>query len=549
MKGTTYHILVPLASGMLLGTWLPTVYAAETCVKNDPEDKQVCASVPGHTPPNPVLDFIVTYDANDDNPDVALIEGNTWTVYSEVVSTGVAANIGDIFIHEDADTGDTFTLTVKNGTGNGADDVGSMDLDGAAVSGWTGWSSIQDSLIGGNVSGDIEVSGNGTTGGKLIGITIISGGVSGKLIAEAIEPDPALGIGLFTVSGSVSDTIDIGTIAASQTVTITGVVTDPDSSDTDEDVTIDALAGTFQVNGVLNDSNLRIRVADLNGSGTLKLNGGQWFTGELILENGIDDANGEVFINFLDGTVDLNDKDVDGDLLLAYTRASGEVVNGGAITGSVLFGYNSQAASASFGSAEFSSIALGGSFSVLNVDFSGDLTIDHDVAGELNLTNSDLDGSLSIGGDLASTSDINIDGGVTANGELTIDGECEGDIVIDTSTASGSLIHLAGGLASTGTVIVNDGEGNYNAGGTITVGSLSGNPVGGNYDGQILIRDETGSCTGTFGDLDGVIRIAVCDDDENDHYICVEGDIDGSITKVDATCQNPAPDTICLGCQ
>ncbi len=184
-------------------------------------------------------------------------------------------------------------------------------------------------------------------------------------------------------------------------------------------------------------------------------------------------------------------------------------------------------------------------------DYDGDMIVQGDAGGDFDFE-ADLSGTLTIDGILDNGSDLAVGESLTSTAEITIKDDCEGDIIVGTSTASGSVIHLEGGLQSTGTVTINEDEGDHDAGGTIAVGSLSGDPIAGDYDGSITVKDNSASgCSGSYGDLDGVVRIAVCDDnDAADHTVCVEGDVNGSISVVGGgVCSASPKSAVCFGCQ
>ena len=108
------------------------------------------------------------------------------------------------------------------------------------------------------------------------------------------------------------------------------------------------------------------------------------------------------------------------------------------------------------------------------------------------------------------------------------------------------MIHCKSGLGSTGSIVINTSQGNFNAAGSITVGSTGFTPITGDYDGCIHIQGEFGG-TGNGGDLDGQILIAVCDDEtssdpEFDHNVCVDGDVHGTIDVVNSSCANQPSD-------
>lgn len=136
---------------------------------------------------------------------------------------------------------------------------------------------------------------------------------------------------------------------------------------------------------------------------------------------------------------------------------------------------------------------------------------------------------------------VAVGGALTGTAKITVDGVCDGDISVGENTTSNTLIHCKSGLGATGSIVINASAGNFNANGSITVGSGAFAPITGDYDGCILIQDEAG--TGKGGDLNGQIRIAVCDDETPsdpgfDHNVCVRGDVNGTIQVINSSCAN-----------
>lgn len=121
--------------------------ADPVCVTNSGSTERVCVEWGKQAPPEED-DFDVDYSCQgcSDAPDVELKTGDTgWVMYSEVISSGVAANIGALTTTDS----DNYGVKIAKGTAAGAANVGSMVLspDGASYS-----SSI---LSGSKISGDL----------------------------------------------------------------------------------------------------------------------------------------------------------------------------------------------------------------------------------------------------------------------------------------------------------------------------------------------------------------------------------------------------------
>lgn len=217
--------------------------------------------------------------------------------------------------------------------------------------------------------------------------------------------------GSLVIGGDLSGTVSVGTVEQHATFQVLGAVTD--------DLTFSDLSGSVLLDGNIIDSHVTIKVTDMNSGGDLELNGGgpsAWFPGTIVLENGIPDAGSDVFVQWFDGTIDLDGGDVVGDLLLAYVRAgtTAQALDGGAIYGNVLWGYLSlYGITAAGGNASFTGIRSGGVFHTLNVDLTGDITFtgagSTDVDGDIWIENNGLaeSGSITIGGNLGG--DVTID--------------------------------------------------------------------------------------------------------------------------------------------
>lgn len=153
-----------MALVVMTGTFMivPRVVAGTTCDDNAGNSPWVCVSHPDLNPPTS-QHFTFSF-ADTSNPDVVLKVGGDWTVSSQVDDEDdTPANIGDISIDPAVDSDEDFSLTLLNGTGAGAANVATIDLDD---SDWTGHSSITDGHISGNLSGDVTLVKPGRAGAR-----------------------------------------------------------------------------------------------------------------------------------------------------------------------------------------------------------------------------------------------------------------------------------------------------------------------------------------------------------------------------------------------
>jgi cytoskeletal protein CcmA (bactofilin family) len=149
----------------------------------------------------------------------------------------------------------------------------------------------------------------------------------------------------------------------------------------------------------------------------------------------------------------------------------------------------------------------------------------------------------------AATATIDVNGALLGSAKIFVEGLYGGDLTIGTYTGGLSLIHLEGGLDSGGCVKVNASEEDYHSYGTIHVGVEEPypSPLGDiSYYGSIEIEKEADPGTGG-GDLNGVIRVVGCHDEEADPLdICIRGDENGTVSLVQTGC-DPIVGRDCLG--
>lgn len=135
----------------------------------------------------------------------------------------------------------------------------------------------------------------------------------------------------------------------------------------------------------------------------------------------------------------------------------------------------------------------------------------------------DVSGQILIGEELASTGSIDVDG-------LVI-----GQVVVNGETQVGSSIAL-GGIAASGSVRVNDTQGDFNANGNIVVSGVGSafQPTV-EFDGCIGVK---GNGSGSYGDLNGRILVTGCHATADDLNICIDGNVNGAVTIRQYSCLN-----------
>lgn len=400
----------------------------------------------------------------------------------------IAGDLGwQIWSVEDSNPGDigridclhdaNYGLKILDGSsGAGARHVVDIDLH---VSNESNYSRITTARITGNLSGDVYVqrSASTGTGGDIVSLTV-DGNMSGDIDAEVVSTGIWIG-GDLSGTIDITDKLDGATLSVSEEVTSTARID------------IDEVAGYSLL---------------LFGTSSSAYD----FDGDLILGNGVPAAANVVIYDELGrtGTIDLNNGDVVGDLAI-YGGGAGQIIYGGDAGSSVSLASGSS--NTFSGQATFSSVT-GSIGTSSHANLNGLLTI-----------TGDMDGLIYVGGDLGS------------QGRIKVDGLCDSWIRIDRQTVALSLIHLGGGLGADGKISVNYDAGGHDANGDIYIGQVISTPLPSvTYDGLIEILE--GAATG--GDLNGDITVAGCHATADDLDLCVEGDVNGTLTIIQAGCSN-----------
>ncbi len=286
-------------------------------------------------------------------------------------------------------------------------------------------------------------------------------------------------------------------------------------------------------------------IVDVAGKLTLTIEEDKAFSGTLTLAS---QSGGE--IELLDGgnlagtiTVTGNmsaSEEGDGMVVDGDITSTGRIEVNGGLSGN-LFVNESCSGTIDVGQTLTGSISIAGALQG-DIETGSHLTGSIDVAGEMTYTASltvagSLNGDLSFGQsvdgtihaltELGSSGSISIVKKLKARGRILVDDLCYGAISVGEDTVDLSLIHVIDGIASTGSITINDSAGNFNADGDIRVGTTNVtpplDPV--TFDGSILIKD---NAFGSGGDLGGTIRVVGCHATDDPLDICLCGGDGGS---------------------
>lgn len=489
---------------------------------------EVCVEWSQQANPEESSDYFVDFtDAS--NPVVELKTADlAWVVYATLVSNGNPANIGTLGLQDPAPSGEDFEVTIANGAGAGAANVGTINLDDA---GFTGYSSIGGgSEITGNL-GDLTVQADGGgDGGEVVSFDV-GGNVAGDVTVVTLS-------GSFLVIGEVtsSASITIGSISGGQLWV---------GCDLSANVTVSGILGPGANVIVIGDvgSTATVEIEDFEGySGVFFGAGGAGtdFAGVLKLNSGIPGLSSRAHINGgFTGRIDLTNDEVNGTGLHLWEGGSGSIVNGGAVIGTVTLAGSGGTFTFS-GDATFDSVS--GTIRTLGSSVvTGDINVQNDVSGNIDI--GELSGDLEIRGDLTSSGSVTIDGAlgspVSAGiGRVMVTGACDGAIAVAEQTDRLTLIHCLGGLGSGATIEVNTSKGKLDAGGTIHIGPVTYFSLPDiTFDGCIRIYNDG---VGSGGALTGAITVVGCHAlPLEDLNICIDGNDNGNVTIEQDGCSDP----------
>ncbi|MCH8253473.1 MAG: hypothetical protein IID36_13580, partial [Planctomycetes bacterium] len=415
-----------------------------------------------------------------------------------------------------------------------------------------------DLKIGGNLSGLLDV--DSATGTQFHYEIDIAGDVSGTIELGSMFA------AWVRVGGDLTGTYKVTEVMARSCMVVNGGVTATSLIDVADMTSVQGdPTGTYPSGIVLNKN----------------CNGGtcEDTAGSIILHEGLRINQTLVVYGTLASSadIDLKSKPMAG-LILLSKGGAGDIINGGTVTQSVVINGNTfhceptafavcdegnmtcdvilgdSAGDTFSGQASFSGVADDGEVHAEDVDgsikFVGDMAGTIDINGTLggkgnvyivgNLTST---GTLSVGedvkGDIDITGDhdgtIAVTGSLAGLGRILVDGPADGGIVIGEENVALTLINLAAGLGSNGTIVINDSQGNFNANGTIHSGptAIGDPPVGTKFDGCIRVKDNG---SGLFGSLGPFARIEVVGCLAHDIDICIDGDDNGKIRLAQMGC-------------
>ena len=115
-------------------------------------------------------------------------------------------------------------------------------------------------------------------------------------------------------------------------------------------------------------------------------------------------------------------------------------------------------------------VTSGGTVNITN-DLRGDLTVQGNCEGLLSVGNK-LWGDLMLNGAGTNTGTIDVGGTLVRYGRIVSEGLYDGVLNIGEAMRLATLIHLNGGLGANGQVTINASEGDFSALGTIHVGPV-----------------------------------------------------------------------------
>jgi len=382
----------------LIGLCLAESSASEVCKNNSGNTKRVCLDWSQGSAPVETTDFTVDYNCGgcSDDPAVDLKTGDTaWVLYSEVISTGAAANIGALTTTDS----DNYAVKIANGTGPGAADVGSMVLSPSGDN----YSSLKDSYVYSVAGGFLLKETSAGVGGIADGVSVGGGGIAGSVIVPKVQS--------LTIS-SVGGDLDIGEILSDGTLDLTS------TDESNIDIGVMRSDATFRVEYNLGtDTQLTI--------GTLE-------SGALIELASYAPAYPDVY-----GDITLTNGLPAGATLLVHRSVKSTSVvdlNGAALAGTL------EVEGSFEGTLNAGSVATTGSV---------DITGPYDTAGGMNISG-DVDGAIELGLSLEGDIDIggNLDGSITTTLlDVTIDvgGNLTGTVTVENSTTcSGNVLAKSG---------------------------------------------------------------------------------------------------------
>ncbi len=391
--------------------------ADPVCVTNSGSTERVCVEWGKQAPPEED-DFDVDYSCQgcSDAPDVELKTGDTgWVMYSEVISSGVAANIGALTTTDS----DNYGVKIAKGTAAGAANVGSMVLspDGASYSS----SILSGSKISGDLTGNLTLQKSSGGEGGAVDLTI-DGDTEGDIQAADIV--------YLSIGGSLSGDIGsqeerVGDISGSLSVDDAGTAS----------IYLENLSGSLIIDGDLKALDINDDVGDEEASATLQV----WDT----LSDSLD-IGGDVYGNIY---VMRNTADVTG----------GTVKEGSQVTLAQSGSSYPYIGTATFTAVESAGLVMTCGTPLGSAEEVGKIHITGDVAGRVRAwipgsAGLAAKGQIEIGGNLSGSVEvgtgalgvIEIGGEVTATGHVEVTGDFAGELTIVGDIVDGASIDIDG---------------------------------------------------------------------------------------------------------
>ncbi len=420
-----------IAAGVFIGLCFNECLASETCKNNSGSTKHVCVEWDRELAPVDGTDFEVNYACQgcSDDPAVVLMTGDDkWIVYSEVISTQVAANIGAMTTSDE----ENYVVKIANGANAGAANVASMVL---TPSGDHSSSIGTGSRISGNLAGDLTLQETSGGSGGALALTI-GGNVEGDITAATISS--------LTIGGELTGALETEVLEG--TLIVDSVTGNGSISVTD---TIESESVYSLIVGDV-ESGARIDIADIDGSTNLYFTGA--VAGYLDLRAGLDENQIADFTSGpFSGVIDLHGSDLEGYMELP-AGASGSIINGGSesasgclwLNGSEELPFTGTVTFASAKCIKFCGSYVNGAIRITGANLGGFvggsylledglIQIDGNVVGPGGKIHvgEDADGDIYVGGDVSSGGCIDVDGDVTSTGSSLVEGDITGDITID----------------------------------------------------------------------------------------------------------------------
>ncbi len=278
--------------------------------------------------------------------------------------------------------------------------------------------------------------------------------------------------------------------------------------------------GLVEIDGDMTDSAL-IKVFEgtdglFEGSGSVSILGvsGVGSSASIVLEG---DANGDITItNDLNGRIEIGGaQGSSSGIVMRVLKASGRISIAGNAGGVIQTSGNLAG-----------DVFIGVTGAPADLTATGSIDVGGTLKGDIVITRDVVDGASISANKLG------------ADGRILIDGLCDAGIVVNKGTNATSLIRMTLGLDDHGLIVINDSEtSDKNADGDIFIGDPAPpqDPGFVVFDGCIRVK-ENPNPPGGGGDLNGDIDVVGCHATSADLNICIDGNVNGSITIEQTDC-------------